>query len=119
MTSTKFTDQGFPVLDGGGFRHGGPGSSPKPVRPAGASVVGGTTDRTTARLVGGLFIVATLAGVLAAVLHQPVRDASDYLIEVALNEQRGATVALLELTMGITVAAIAVAIYPLLARSVV
>lgn len=116
MTSTKFTDQGFPVLDGGGFRHGGPGSSPKPDRP-GASVVGGMTDRTTARLVGGLFIVATLAGVLAALLHEPVRDANDYLIEVALSEQRGATVALLELTMGITVAAIAVAIYPLLARS--
>jgi hypothetical protein len=75
------------------------------------------TDRTTGRLVGGLFIAATLAGVLALVLHEPVGDIHDYLISVGGNVGRGATTALLELIMGIAVAAIAVAIYPILARS--
>ena len=75
------------------------------------------TERTTGRLVGGLFIAATLAGVLAVVLHEPVGDTHDYLLGVGGNVGREATAALLELIMGIAVAAIAVAIYPILQRS--
>ena len=75
------------------------------------------TERTTGRLVGGLFIAATLAGVLAVVLHEPVGGTHDYLLGVGGNVGRAATAALLELIMGIAVAAIAVAIYPILQRS--
>ena len=75
------------------------------------------TERTTGRLVGGLFIVATLAGVLAVVLPEPVGRTHDYLLGVGGNVGRAATAALLELIMGIAVAAIAVAIYPILQRS--
>ena len=75
------------------------------------------TERTSGRLVGGLFIAATLAGVLALVLHEPVGGTHDYLLGVGGNVGREATAALLELIMGIAVAAIAVAIYPILQRS--
>ena len=75
------------------------------------------TERTTGRLVGGLFIAATLAGVLSLVLHEPVGDTHDYLMRVGGGELQEATAALLELIMGIAVAAIAVAIYPILERS--
>ena len=80
-------------------------------------MVDAMTDRATGRLVGGLFIAATVAGVLALVLHEPAGDAHDYLIGVGSNGGRVATAALLELIMGIAVVAIAVAIYPILARS--
>src|SRR5918992_78665 len=75
------------------------------------------TERTTGRLVGGLFIAATIGGVVSLVLHEPVGDAHDYLIGVGGNAGREATAALLELIMGIAVAAIAVAIYPILEGS--
>src|SRR5918999_4604873 len=80
-------------------------------------IVRAMTERTTGRLVGGLFIAATLAGVLAVVLHEPVGRTHDYLLGVGGNVGRAATAALLELIMGIAVAAIAVAIYPILQRS--
>lgn len=74
------------------------------------------TERTTARVVGALFIVATGAGLLGIVVAQPVLDAGDYLTEVSRNPSSVATGALLELVMGLAVAAIAVAIYPVLRR---
>jgi len=73
------------------------------------------TDRTTARVVGGLFIAATVAGVLSLVLEQPV-VADDYLTQTSLNENRVATGTLLELIMAIAIVAIPIAIYPVLRR---
>jgi uncharacterized protein DUF4386 len=78
-----------------------------------------TTDgsrRATARLVGGLFILATAAGVASVVLQQAVTGAPDYLAEAHRHEGRLATAALLEIVMSVAVAAIAVALYPVLAR---
>src|SRR3972149_2126248 len=74
------------------------------------------TDRTTARVVGSLFIVASVAGAVGLAIQQPVLDSSEYLTEAALKENRAATRALLELIMGVAVVGIAIAIYPVLRR---
>jgi hypothetical protein len=49
------------------------------------------SDRTTARVVGILFIIATVAGLLSYFFQQPVVDAADYLTKVSLDEQQVAT----------------------------
>ena len=72
------------------------------------------THRTAARVVGALFIIATVPFSLAVVLLEPVLSAPDYLTEVSLNQVRVATGALLELTNHIAVVGIAVVIYPVL-----
>jgi hypothetical protein len=69
--------------------------------------------RTTARLVGGLFITATVLG-LAAVAIAPT---SGDLTATAADGDRAATAALLEVLMGVTVAAIAIVIFPVLRLS--
>ena len=56
------------------------------------------THRTAARVVGILFIVATVAFSLAVFLLEPVLGAADYLSEASLRELRVAMGALLELT---------------------
>ena len=72
--------------------------------------------RNTARLVGTLFIVATIAGVLSLLFQQPVTDAPDVLVAASLNESRLATAALFELIMGIAVVAVAVVFQPVIGR---
>lgn len=72
--------------------------------------------RNTARLVGFLFIVATVAGVVSLLLQQPVTDAPDVLVAASLNESRVATGALFELIMGIAVVAIAIVFHPVMRR---
>lgn len=74
------------------------------------------THRTAARVVGTLFIIATVASTLAVLLLQPVVGASDYLTKASLSKDRVATGALFELINHIAVVGIAVAIYPVLKR---
>ncbi len=74
------------------------------------------TDRTTARVVGGLFIVGTVAGGLGLALSQPLVDASDYLTKLSLHEDRVATGALLTLIMGVALVGTSIVIYPVLRR---
>lgn len=74
------------------------------------------TDRRTARVVGSLFIVASVAGVVGLAIQRSVLDTSTYLSEAALKGNQVATGALLELVMGIAVIGIAIAIYPVLRR---
>src|SRR3990172_10305649 len=74
------------------------------------------TDRTSARVVGSLFIVASVAGGVGLAIQQSVLDSSKYLSEAALKENRVATGALLELIMGVAAVGIAIAIYPVLRR---
>ncbi len=74
------------------------------------------TDRTTARVVGVLFIVATVAFTLAVVILQPVLGAPDYLASASLSGTRVGTGVLFELINHIAVVGIAVAIYPVLKR---
>jgi hypothetical protein len=75
-----------------------------------------STHQRTARVVGGLYIVATVAGVLSLLLTQPVVDAPDYLATASLHQNRVATGALFVLIMAIAVVGIAIAIYPVLRR---
>jgi hypothetical protein len=63
----------------------------------------------TARLVGGLYILATAAGVASVALQHPVAEAQSH-------GARLATGALLEMVMSAAIVAIAVAIHPVLAR---
>ena len=72
------------------------------------------TNRTTARIVGGLFLLATAAGVLSVVFLQSVVDATDYLATASVDVTRVATGALLELAMYVAILAIAIVIYPIL-----
>jgi hypothetical protein len=72
------------------------------------------THRMAARVVGTLFIVATVPFSLAVVLLAPVLGAPDYLTEVSLHELQVAAGVLLELTNHIAVVGIAVVIYPVL-----
>jgi hypothetical protein len=74
------------------------------------------THRTTARVVGALFIIATVAMTLAVLLLEPVVGAPDYLAKVSLSGNRVATGALFELINHIAVVAIAVVIYPVFRR---
>jgi hypothetical protein len=74
------------------------------------------TRRATARLVGALFIVATGAGVLSGLIQQPVVDADDYLSAAAQHDTRVATGAVFEIVMYVSIAAIAVVLYPVLKR---
>jgi hypothetical protein len=46
------------------------------------------TRRSTARPVGGLFIVASAAGVLSGLIQQPLVDAEDYLTAAAQDDTR-------------------------------
>jgi hypothetical protein len=72
--------------------------------------------RGTARLVGGLYILATAAGVASVLAQQPVADATGYLAAAHRHAGRVATGALLETVMSVAVVAIAIAIHPVLAR---
>jgi uncharacterized protein DUF4386 len=72
------------------------------------------SHRTTARVVGGLFIAATVSGLLGAVFQQPAFGAHDYLTKASLNATGVATAAVLELIEAMTIVGIAVAIYTVL-----
>jgi len=74
------------------------------------------THRTAARVVGALFITASVATTVAIVLLHPVLDGPDYLSKASLSESRVATGVLFELINHIAVVGIAVAIYPVLRR---
>lgn len=74
------------------------------------------TDRVTARVVGSLFLVATIAGLAGLPLQESVVGGKDYLIAASAHQGRLATGVLLQLAMGVAVVAIAIVIYPVLRR---
>jgi hypothetical protein len=74
------------------------------------------SDRATARVVGVLFIIGTVAGGLGLALSQPLVDASDYLTTLSSHEDTVATGALLALIMGVALVATSIVIYPVLRR---
>ena len=57
-----------------------------------------STSRKTAIIVGVLFIIGTLAGVLSVVLTGPILNGPDLLAAVAANENQVIIAALLVLT---------------------
>jgi len=74
------------------------------------------TSRKTAILVGALFIIGTLAGILSVVVTTPIFEASDLLTKVAANENQMALGALLVLVMGFALAVVPVLMYPIAKR---
>lgn len=74
------------------------------------------TDRAAARVVGVLFIMATVPFSVSVMVLDPVVGAPDVLSRVSLATTRVGVGAVLELTNHIAVVAIAVVIYPVLER---
>jgi hypothetical protein len=71
------------------------------------------TYRKTAVIVGVLFIIGTVAGVLSGVFTLPILGAPDYLSKVAANESQIVLGALLILVMGFPLAMIPVMMFPI------
>jgi len=72
--------------------------------------------RKTATIVGILFIIATVAGVLSVISLGSILDAPDYLVNVAANGNQVTIGALLELIMAFACASIAIWLYPILRK---
>jgi hypothetical protein len=70
----------------------------------------------TAVIVGILFIIGTVSGILSGVVALPILDAPDYLSAVAANPNQMITGAILVLVMGLPLAMVPVVMYPLFRR---
>ena len=66
------------------------------------------------RMVGILFIIGTVSGILSLVLSTPLFDASDYLTKIAANDTQLVIAALCVLTMGLSLALIPIIAFPVL-----
>ena len=74
------------------------------------------TDRKTAAVVGVLFIIGTVSGVLGVVIAGPIPGAPDYLTRLSANEGQTLIYALLMFIMGVSCAGIGLALYPILKK---
>jgi hypothetical protein len=72
------------------------------------------THRKSATIVGVLYIIGTVAGILSLVSTAPIRDAQDYLLGVSANENQVILGALFVLTMGLALAMVPVVAFPVL-----
>lgn len=73
-------------------------------------------DRTTPTIVGVLYIIGTVAGVLSVVVTSGLLDAPDYLNIVASHASQAYLGALLILVMGLALAMVPVVMFPILRR---
>lgn len=67
-------------------------------------------------LVGVLFLIGTGAGILSGVVTQPILAAPDYLPNIAAHETQWITGTLLILVMGLPLAMVPVALFPILRK---
>lgn len=74
------------------------------------------TNQKSARTVGILFIIGTIAGILSAVILGPFLDDPDYLVSVSKNENQIIIGTLLILVMGFALAMVPVILYPILKK---
>jgi hypothetical protein len=74
------------------------------------------TKRKTAIIVGILYIIGTVAGILSVVFTQPFLYGPDYLIQVSANQNQIVLGALFVLTMGLALAMIPVLLFPILKK---
>jgi len=72
--------------------------------------------RKTAVIVGVLFIVATVAGMIGAIFIGPITDDPEYLVNTSEHEDEVALGALLTMIMGVAAVGIAVMIFPILKK---
>jgi len=71
------------------------------------------TNRKTAVIVGVLFIIGTVAGILSFALAGPILNAPDYLIEISANKNQMIIATLFLLSMGFALAMIPVMMFPI------
>ncbi len=69
------------------------------------------SNRKTAIIVGVLFIIGTVAGILSRVITGPILDTSDYLIKVSANENQIIIGALFVLIMVFALAMVPVVMF--------
>jgi len=74
------------------------------------------TYKKNAIIVGVLFIIATVLGVLGRSFYQPILDAPDYLIKISANENQVIIGGLLALLAAFACAGIAIGLYPVLKK---
>ena len=72
------------------------------------------TYRRTAIIVGVLYIIGTVAGILSVVFSTPILDGPDFLIKVSANENQFVIAALLVLLMGLALAMVPVMMFSIL-----
>ena len=72
------------------------------------------TNRNTARIVGALFIIGTVAGILSVVFTGPILSDPNYLIKVSENQNQIVIGSLLVLIMGFSLAMMSVVLFPIL-----
>jgi len=73
-------------------------------------------NKKTARAVGALFIIGTVAGILSRVVTGPIQNSQDYLVSVPANETRLVVGALFVLMMGLALAMVPVLMFPILRK---
>jgi hypothetical protein len=73
-------------------------------------------NRKTAIIVGVLFIIGTVAGVLSGVVTGPILNDPDYLARVSAHENQIVIGALLVLIMGLALAMVPVMMFPILKK---
>jgi hypothetical protein len=71
------------------------------------------TNRKTAIIVGVLFIIGTVAGILSVVFTSSILNAPDYLMKVSANENKIIIGALFVLVMGFVLAMVPVIMFPI------
>jgi hypothetical protein len=74
------------------------------------------SNKKTARIVGVLYIIGTIAGMLSVVLTRPVLGGSDFLVNVSTHEIQIIAGALFVLIMGFALAMVPVMMFPLLKK---
>jgi hypothetical protein len=72
--------------------------------------------RKTAIIVGVLFIIGTVAGVLSVIFTGPILDDPNYLIKVSENQSQLVMAALMVLTMCLTLAMVPCVLFPVLKK---
>jgi hypothetical protein len=74
------------------------------------------TSKNNARLMGVLYIIGTISGILSRVFTGPVLNAQDSLIGISANENQIVLGALCVLTMGLALAMVPVMAFPVLRK---
>jgi len=74
------------------------------------------TERMNAVIVGVLFIIATVAGTIAASIGNPIVDAPDYLTQIAANEGTIIVSSFLVFLMAVSCAGIGLGLYPIMKK---
>ena len=74
------------------------------------------SHRKTAFIVGILFIIGTVSGILSVLISGPILDDPDYLNLIAVNQNQIVLGAIFVLTMGLSLAMVPVVMFPLLKR---